>query len=93
AAFYANTRAIREVGGGGRTTELSAATGGTVLQSRLPATALRVKTYAASLAGGVARIEVPIPGTSRKVYITPESSWNHGVAEGLIPGAMLTFRS
>lgn len=93
AAFYANTRAIREVGGGGRTTELNAATGGTVLQSRLPATALRVKTYAASLAGGVARIEVPIPGTSRKVYITPESSWNHGVAEGLIPGAMLTFRS
>lgn len=94
AAFFANTRAIREIGGaGGRTTELTDATGRTVLTSRLPAAALRVRTYAASLAGGVARIEVPIPGTSRKVYITPESSWNHGAAEGLIPGAMLTFRS
>lgn len=93
AAFYANTRAVRELGGGGRTAELTGSTGGSIPPSRLPPHALRVKTYAASLAGGVARIEVPIPGTSNKVYITPESSWDHSLAAGLIPGAMLTFRS
>lgn len=93
AALYANTRAVRELGGGGRLAELTAATGSAVPHSRLPAHALRVKTHAASLAGGVARIEVPIPGTGRKVYITPESAWDHGLTEGLIPGAMLTFRA
>lgn len=93
AAFYANTRAVREMGGAGRPSELTASTGGTIPASRLPAHALRVKTYAASLAGGVARIEVPIPGSNNKVYITPESSWDHGLQAGLIPGAMLTFRS
>lgn len=93
AAFYANTRAIRELGGDGRSTELTTATGGSIPESRLPPHALRVRTYAASLAGGVARIDVPIPGTNNKVYITPESAWDHGNSAGLITGAMLTFRA
>lgn len=56
--------------------------------------ALKVKTMAASLAGGVARIEVPIPNTNPRkyVYITPESLWNSGGSKTM-PGAMLTFQS
>lgn len=55
----------------------------------LPAGALRAKTYAASLTGGAARIEVPIPNTvpQRYVYITPESVWSGS------PAAPLTFAS
>jgi len=94
AAFLANTSAVRELGGDGRASSLTAATGAGVSRNRLPAHALRVKSYAASLAGGVARIEVPIPGTTRKVFITPESSWNHPDLGGrLMPGAMLTFKA
>lgn len=54
--------------------------------------ALKVKTLAASLSGGAARIEVPIPGTSptKYVYITPESAWD---SSGYMPAAMLTFAS
>ena len=71
AAFIANTRAIRALG------ELTEATGRSVSTSRLPPEALRVRSYAATLSGGVARIEVPIPGKPGKfVYITPESSWD-----------------
>ncbi|QIL72040.1 pilus assembly protein PilY [Diaphorobacter sp. HDW4B] len=56
--------------------------------------ALKVKTLAASLSGGAARIEVPIPGTSptKYVYITPESLWNGG-GNKQMPGALLTFAS
>lgn len=90
AAYAANTRAIRPLG----TTSVSVG-GSTVDRSKLPAHALRVKTYAASLAGGVARIEVPVGDTGRKVYITPESSWRHDRYDinTLMPGAMLTFRA
>ena len=91
AALAANTRAIRPVA------ESTVSVGGsTVARSKLPAHALRVKTYAASLAGGVARIEVPVGDTGKKVYITPESSWRHdgyGDNDALMPGAMLTFRA
>ena len=54
--------------------------------------ALKVKTMAASLAGGVPRIEVPIPNQAGKyVYITPESVFN---ASGkMMPGGMLSFKS
>lgn len=92
AAFMAHTRAIRQLN------ELTPDTGSTVATSRLPANALRVRSYGATLSGGVARIEVPIPGKSTFVYITPESSWDFaqfGKATNgeLMPGAMLTFRS
>lgn len=99
AAFMANTHAIRSLGeataaslatSAGLTTD----TGAGVLPANLPASALRVKSYAASLAGGVARIEIPIGNTGRKVFITPESTWDHGRAvQDLMPGAMLTFRA
>jgi type IV pilus assembly protein PilY1 len=51
--------------------------------------ALRVKTLTASLSGGAARIDIPIPGTNPKkyVYITPESLWSGDI------GAALTFVS
>ncbi len=99
AAFMANTSAIRTLGSA-TTASLSAAaglttdTGSDILAANLPASALRVKSYAASLSGGVARIEIPIGNTGRKVFITPESTWDHGreVAD-LMPGAMLTFRA
>lgn len=93
AAFIANTKAIRAPG------ELNENNGRSVATSRLPAHALRVRSYAATLSGGVARIEVPIPGKSGVVYITPESSWDFEGFNGkntggdLMPGAMLTFRS
>jgi len=93
AAFMANTHAVRDPA------DLTSANGSTVAVSRLPASALRVRSYAATLSGGVARIEVPIPGKSSVVYITPESSWDFENFDGkvtngvLMPGAMLTFRS
>lgn len=91
AAFIANTHAVRALA------DLSNENGKSVATSRLPAHALRVKSYAATLSGGVARIEVPIPGKTGVVYITPESSWDfegYRITNGqLMPGAMLTFRS
>lgn len=93
AAFYANTRAVRNLGTGPGA--LGPDTGAAVDRAKLPASALRIKTYAASMAGGVIRIEVPLNESgSKKVYITPESSWKHQV-NGFAPnlGAPLTFRS
>lgn len=91
AAFIANTQAVRALA------DLVNENGKSVSTSRLPAHALRVKSYAATLSGGVARIEVPIPGKAGVVYITPESSWDfvdYKTTNGqLMPGAMLTFRS
>ena len=57
--------------------------------------ALKVKTLTASLAGGSARVEVPIPGKPGQfVYITPEGLWNGGRSSGKpMPGAILTFNS
>lgn len=81
AALYANTNNIRNFGSG--TNDLP----GTA-PSDLPPSSLKVKTYAASLAGGAARIEVKIPGTSKYVYITPESLWDRG---SIVPGGILTF--
>ena len=51
--------------------------------------ALKVKTLTASLSGGAARIDIPIPGTNptKFVYITPESLWNNDI------GSALTFVS
>jgi len=92
AAFIANTRAIRSL------SELTEATGRSVDTARMPAASLRVRSYAATLSGGVARVDVPIPGKPGKfVYITPESSWDfsdYRQTNGeLMPGAMLTFRA
>lgn len=58
----------------------------------LPDNAYKVKTYAASLAGGVARIEVAIPGTNPKkyVYITPEGFRDRG---NKMPAALLTMNA
>lgn len=51
--------------------------------------ALKVKTLAASLSGGAARIDILIPGSNPKkyVYLTPESVWGNNY------GAPLTFAS
>ena len=55
--------------------------------------ALKVKTLTASLAGGSARVEVPIPGQAGKfVYITPEGLWNSGGSKRMT-AAVLTFNS
>lgn len=55
--------------------------------------ALKVKTLAASLQGGVPRIEIPIPNSNPRkyVYITPESLWEY--YEKLLVGGILTFQS
>lgn len=58
AALYANTKAIRTI---------------TSPPPDLPKYALKVKTYAASLAGGSNTLQIPIPGTNKFVYLTPES--------------------
>ena len=50
--------------------------------------ALKVKTLAASLTGGAPRIDILVPGTSKHVYITPES-----VQGGGSLSAPLTFAS
>jgi len=81
AALYANTNRIRTV------TPLPPDI------NLVEATALKVKTYAASLTGGVARIEAKIPGTTKYVYITPESLWASNSNGKKMPGAMLTFAS
>lgn len=80
AALYANTNRTRTI---------------TSPPPDLPKYALKVKTYAASLAGGVARVEVPIPNTTpqRFVYITPEGLWAANSNAKRMPGAMLTFNA
>ena len=80
AALYANTRKIRNL-------ENPPADLNRIKD------ALRVKMLSASLAGGVARIEIPIPNSNprRYVYITPESLWN--LSGRRMPGGMLTFES
>lgn len=82
AAYYANTNKIRNV-----TAPYDV--------SRIEKTFMKVKTYAASLTGGVARVEVAIPGTSptKYVYITPESLWASNSNTKKMTGAMLTFAS
>jgi type IV pilus assembly protein PilY1 len=82
AALYANTAKIRNV--------TSPPTDLNKVQD-----ALKVKTLTASLAGGAARIAVPIPGSAnagKYVYITPEGLWNGGGSTRL-PAALLTFNS
>lgn len=83
-AFYANTSKIRN-------------TDALKTLNQWPADidkvqdALKVKTLAASLQGGVPRIEIPIPNSNPRkyVYITPESVWE---GDGkLFPGALLSF--
>lgn len=76
AALYANTNPIRQPAASASLTDL-------------PDWALKVKTYATSLSGGVAPIEIPIPGTTpqKYVYITPESVFN--VNSKRMPGALL----
>lgn len=80
AALYANTQKIRTVDS-------------PPPDLKYVQDALKVKTLAASLAGGAARIEVPIPGTNKFVYITPESLWASNSNSKRMPGAMLTFAS
>lgn len=76
AALYANTSKIRKLA-----TEPS--------DLKYVQDALKVKTLTASLSGGAARIDIPIPGTNPRkyVYITPESLWNGDI------GSVLTFVS
>ncbi|NJR71388.1 MAG: hypothetical protein HC771_24285 [Synechococcales cyanobacterium CRU_2_2] len=72
AALYANSSKIR---------------GSVTLPSDAPSTALTVQTYAATLRGGLGRVEVKIPGTSKVFFITPESSWNNrGFVGGSVTG-------
>ena len=85
AALYANTNRVRTP---------------STVPADLPAYALKVKTYAASLAGGAARIEVQIPGTgtsttnpAKFVYITPEGLWASAGNAKRMAGALLTFAS
>ena len=84
AALYANTSEIR--------------TPPATVPSDLPPEALRVKTLAASLTGGSARIEVPIPVkgdpsklTNKKVYITPEALSVPSGTNIRMPMSVLTF--
>lgn len=96
AAFSANTRAVRDVDSGDVLSSFAQLLGGNMPKARLPVHALRVKTFAASLSGGVPRIEVPVGDTGRKVYITPESAWRHGNykdSDEPMPGALLTFKA
>ena len=85
AALYANTAKIRTV-----------ATPPADL--KFVSNALKVKTMAASLSGGAARIEVLVPDSNPKkyVYITPEALWNNVNVRGTttpMPAAMLTFNA
>jgi type IV pilus assembly protein PilY1 len=81
AALYANTSKIRTL-----TAATTPALPGDLNKVK---DALKVKTLAASLSGGAARVDVLIPGSNPKkyVYITPESLWNGNT------GAILTFAS
>lgn len=94
AALYGNTRAIRTTEGAGKNIPGFEQKS---LPSDLPGYALRVKTLAAAMGGGVARIEVTDPSSGAKVYITPESIWDVkskiGSAQSTwLPGAMLTIK-
>lgn len=94
AALYGNTRAIRATEG---TSKDIPGFVSKALPSDLPGYALRVKTMAAAMGGGVARIEIPVPDSTAKVYITPESIWNVGrkmtpATDTWMPGAMLTIK-
>lgn len=82
AAFYANTNKIRTIA--------SPPSDITKVQD-----ALKVKTLAASLSGGAARIDVLIPNSNPKeyVYITPESLWASNSNGKKMPGALLTLNS
>lgn len=83
AALYANTSKIRDVG------NLKNIPSDYDKQQDI----LKVKTMAASLQGGVPRVEVLIPNSSPKkyVYITPESLW--AVSNKIMPGGILTFQA
>lgn len=82
ASWYANTSMIRDV----------AALGRLPTDFYTVKDALKVKTMGASLAGGVPRVEVPIPNQPGKyVYITPESMFN--AESKMMPGGMLSFKS
>lgn len=82
AAFYANTSKIRTIS--------SPPSDIAKVQD-----ALKVKTLAASLSGGAARIDVLIPNSNPKryVYITPESLWAANSNAKKMPGALLTLNS
>lgn len=92
-ALYGNTRAIRTTTGSSKNIPGYKEKD---LPSDLPAYALRVKTLAAAMGGGVARIEVTDPDSGGKVYITPESIWDVkskvGGQTAWLPGAMLTIK-
>lgn len=83
AALYANTSKIRDVAS----------------LTNIPSDfdknqdILKVKTMAASLQGGISRVEVLIPNSNPKkyVYITPESLW--AVYNKIMPGGILTFQA
>ncbi|MGE5450643.1 MAG: pilus assembly protein [Acidobacteriota bacterium] len=93
AALYGNTRAIRNTDGTSRDIPGFASK---PLPSDLPGYALRVKTMAAAMGGGVARIEVVDPTSGAKVYITPTSFWDLKsritATDTWMPGAMLTIK-
>ena len=82
AALYANTSKIRNI------------TANVPPDLNTVQDALKVKTLTASLSGGAARVEVPIPNSNPRkyVYITPESLWNGG-GNKQMPGALLTFNA
>ena len=82
-ALYANTSKIRDIG------NLKNIPSDYEKQQDI----LKVKTMAASLQGGVPRVEVLIPNSNPKkyVYITPESLW--AVNNKIMPGGILTFQA
>lgn len=93
-ALYGNTRAVRSIDAA--SSSLPGYRNASDLPPDLPGQALRVKTLAAAMGGGVARIEVVHPETGLKAYITPSSLWDitrySTETEKKMSGALLTIK-
>lgn len=81
AAFFANVMPIR--------TDLTA--DATKVPKDVPFNALTVRNYSVSMSGGIATIQIPVPGkTNQFVYITPASI--DSLRAPAIPGNMVDFK-